>query len=310
VCRTFVPTVQVAAGAAYLFIGTLLATAGPETDAVKVNRVTAPVFPPLPGKVVGVLTADIQRSTAAEGRIGPPNAIGFVAGPGSYRWLYLRNQGKSDESESVTVPVGPEAEKKRFTNVRLTTVDDLKRLGEDAYALVVVEVNEGLGSPKGADSFVASTIRRIDGGDGYPFNVGREVANLRDRYQTNIKNRSSELAAALEKLAREVLGTRPMTGPRETETSTYVTWLADQNRLRIDFRTRVTDGAFGYGSGIEQGTGRAGAPADKRGARFGTLVGVEAGEAFEVSPTGKVERDTPLPLRTFTYEFPRPRSAR
>src|SRR5207302_1267600 len=46
-------------------------------------------FAPRPARVVGVLAAETQEVTTAEGRRGPADAFGFGRGGGSYLWVYV-----------------------------------------------------------------------------------------------------------------------------------------------------------------------------------------------------------------------------
>jgi hypothetical protein len=49
----------------------------------------------------------------------------------------------------------------------------------------------------------------------------------------------------------KALGDGKPTGPKETAEVMLVTWAAETERLRVTFRTTVTDGAYQFGNGAE-----------------------------------------------------------
>lgn len=272
---------------------------------------------PLPGTVIGVLVPDAQAVLALEGRTGPPDQLVFSCGGGSYRWMYVQVKANA-LIPRLDVPVGTKGEKKRFENLNLATPATLREFGIDGrYALVEVEVNGGLGAPAG-DSFVATSIRRLDGTRAFPRKLDEVIGDLQRRYQDQERERSRETDAALEKAGAAALKGKKPTGPRERIDIAFATWLPDSNRLRVHFRSTLTDGRFEYENGIniEFGVKRTFAinqavptyQANRlpNGLRNGTLYGVEFGTAYELSATGKVERTLPLPIESFQREVKSP----
>src|SRR5262249_40937431 len=86
----------------------------------------------------------------------------------------------------------------------------------------------------------------------------------------------------------------------------FVTWMPETERLRVHFRTIMTDGEYQYANGIKIDLGSAPAtmkagpgvtapPRLPNGLKYGKQFGVEFGLGFEGSKRGK--RKKPLPLR-------------
>src|SRR5262249_24392021 len=102
----------------------------------------------------------------------------------------------------------------------------------------------------------------------------------------------------------------------------HVSWLPETQTLRVHFRTKISDGAFQTGQGIERDQfplppikrGPADSPARPQpvieGIRFGTMYGIEFGVAYEVTPAGKVERTRLLPIEALQKELPPPPAIR
>jgi hypothetical protein len=280
----------------------------------------APRFAPMPGKVIGVFVTDVKDAMAAEGRTGPTDAVGFASGLGSYRWAYLPCKDTPDDADTISVRVGePPGKQIRFAEVCVATKPRLMKYGIAApYTLVELEVNDGLGSSDGDDKFKCSSLRLVEGTEEYSLRVAGVVSSLENQFKIYVKEQEDVITKAMKDLTTEVLGSRPLTGPRETSQHVYVTWLSDRDRperdcLHVEFRTRVADGDFKYGKGIEHGrfAGKTPAPEqEKRGSRYGTIVGVEFGMIYEISKTGKLQKSEAIPLRTFHREIPPPRMAR
>jgi hypothetical protein len=250
--------------------------------------------PALPGKTVGVLVSDAQGVMALSGRGGPADALCFSHNGGAYGWVYVAVKDKPLIG-ALELPVGQKGDKKqRFDNLSMANPATVKKWGvAEPYALVEVEVNGGLGCPAG-ESFVATSIKVLDGSAEYPLQVAKAIEDLRNRYRSYLKEQQKSIEAAMSQAAKNALKERAPTGPRETSEVLYVTWLPETKQLRVHFRTMITDGAYSYGRGIEplaDGAipGPARPPRD-RGVRFGTMFGVELGMAYEVSRTGAVER--------------------
>jgi hypothetical protein len=204
------------------------------------------------------------------------------------------------------------------------------------YALVEVQVNDGMGAPA-QEGFVATNMRRLDGTKDFPAKLPEIVADARKRQQQYQKDQQKAVDEALAEIQKTALKQRKLTGPRETKEHFYITWLPETEKYRLNFRTTVTDGAYEF---IEINRGRPvplplppppgpgkGAPPAvppanvQQGAalppppppppfpmkvRTGTTIGVEFGVAYEVSKAGKVERVLILPAQTFSQELPVP----
>lgn len=271
-------------------------------------------FLPLSGKVVGVLVGDAQAVLHREGRSGPPDALVFSRNNASYSWVYVPVRTKP-QFEFLNVPVGEKGEQvKRFDSLSLGTAMVLRPWGVTGpYSLVEVEVNDGLGSPAG-ESFVATQVKRLDGTAEYPMKVVDVMSQLRKQYQAYLEEQQKAIDVGMKKAQKAALGDRNPTGPRETSELLYVTWLSEGEQLRVCFRTRVNDGLYRYGKGIEpsgrdkaQQSSGAFPPSDQKGlVRFGTVFGVELGMSYEMSKTGAIKSSLALPLETFHTELPPP----
>ena len=185
---------------------------------------------PLPGKVIGIVIANATPELTTQGRKVPQDTIGFASGFGGYRLVYLpcaeNKEAKSgpDALDAVRLPVG-NGERKAFAHVCLGTRADLNRLGiRDPYALVEVDVNGGLGSSESADAFaVTGPLHRLDGTEAYPLEVSDKVHGLRRQYDKSLEEQKDAINRALDKVAHSALGSRPLSGPRETHQHIFVT---------------------------------------------------------------------------------------
>jgi hypothetical protein len=116
------------------------------------------------------------------------------------------------------------------------------------YALVEVEVNNGAGTPA-EEGFVATKMTRVDGTKEYPFNVTEVVGDVRKRYATWQTEQKDKLEEAMLEAQKKALKDRKPTGPRETQELVYMTWLPESKKLRINFRTTITDGEYKFTPG-------------------------------------------------------------
>jgi hypothetical protein len=254
---------------------------------------------PLPGLVVGALVGDVRSMIGQEGRSGPGDAFAFSVGGASYRWVYLPVADKPTVT-NLRVPTGKGDTVKVYPSLGMANPQTLKPLGIARFALVEVQVNDGLGSP--ADqSFVATRIRRLDGTREYPLEVPVVVADLTKRYQEHTTAQGKTIEEALLEAQKAALKDKKPTGPRETVEVVYVTWLPDVERLRVHFRTRITDGAY---QTVVRGVRKGPRPPQARGVRTGTSFGVEFGRGYEVDKQGKVVRTVTLPIQSFQRELP------
>ncbi|WP_439621932.1 hypothetical protein [Gemmata sp.] len=266
---------------------------------------------PLPGTAVGVLASDVAAAVAMDGRSGPPDALGFGRDGMSYRWVYLPAHG-NPLITNLTLPVGVKGDKKAvFPALNMANPKTAKAAGVGtAYALVEVEVNDGAGSPP-SEGFVATKVKVLDGTKEYPLDVAAAVERLKKTHREYADAQREAVDAGMEAARKKALGDGKPTGPQETAEVMVVTWVAETERLRVTFRTTVTDGAYQFGNGTEvrdppalpvlpaPGGAVPVPPARVEGARFGTSYGVEFGRAYEVSRSGELVRTRTLAVEGF-----------
>jgi hypothetical protein len=264
---------------------------------------------PLPATVIGVLVPDGQAVLANEGRSGPGNQICFAANGASYRWVCVqvdRNPGIG----TLNLPIGDGTKTRKFERLSIATPTTLKSHGVPfGFALVEVEVNEGLGSPA-VDSFVATRFKRLDGTDRFPLVVADVIADIRRRYDAHRKELQRSVDESMNQAATKHLGDRKLTGPRETEEVMFVTWQNANDSLRVLFRSRTTDGDYQYANGIKIELGmppvNPGSSVLPHGLRYGKQISAECGIVYEVSKSGRVERTIELPISSSMKELPPP----
>jgi hypothetical protein len=290
-------------------------------------------YEPLPGQAVGVLVANVRDVMANDDRSGPPDALGFSRGGGSYRWVYVPAEGKAILT-GLQVATGEKGGgRKLYPKLNMADPKTVKQweITMPAAVLVEVEVNDGLGAP--ADqSFVATKMKVVEGTREFPLKVADTLAAMRKRYEAYLKEQDRAIEEGMTKAQKEALKDQKPTGPREKSELVYLSWLPQTERLVVRFRLRITDGAYQYGGGAAPGpfplpvppgpprkedkqapapvpeTPRAPPPPPPRGmgARWGTSFGVELGVGYEVSKDGSVATIEVLPPETFKQVLPPP----
>jgi hypothetical protein len=308
--------------AALLLAGAWAMAADVEPDDIVKNRKAYIPFrkhDPFKGKVVALLVDDVKGYMSFDGRGGPADAMGLSVNNNSYRWIYVPTpEAATPLISGLTVEVGEKAggKRKMYPKLGMANPTLVKKWDINVpYSLVEVEVNDGEGSP-GGESFVATKMKRLDGSKAYPLDVTKTVKMLRERYATDSKGIAKRAEAAMAAEGKKVLKDRKVTGPRETATLEYMTWLTDRDTLRMAFRTKVTDGSYTY---IEGGRGPFPLPPPPKGGlrrppppppRFkiktGVTFGVEYGYAYEVDKDGKVTKRQELKPEAFSQELPVP----
>jgi hypothetical protein len=277
----------------------------------------------LKGKAIGVLVYDAQPVLSTEGRSGPADQLCFGCNGASYRWVYVPVVGNAQIS-NLKVPVGdkPNAQWQVYPSLDIARPKNVTPWGVTApYSLVEVEVNNGLGSPVN-DSFVATKIKVLDGTKEYPLRTTEVLKQLKDRYAAYKKEQAKAIEAALSEAQQKALKERKPTGPREQEDLMFVTWLPDQERLRVRFRTKVSDGAYSFvGGGVGpvdrpnplppgkvKGIQPPPPPPPPREfkVKVGTTYGVEFGVAYEVGKDGTLVGTAVLPFASFQQELQPP----
>jgi hypothetical protein len=311
--------------------GFVLAAPAPSetTETVKDRATFMPhqKYNPLPGKVIGVLVSDVAPFMSTDGRGGPPDAYAFSAGNASYRWLYVPKPEKK-LIDNLQVHIGEKGDKTRvYPALGMASAVEVKRWEITVpYSLVEFEVNDGDGAPA-EEGFVATKMKRIDDTKDFPLKVPDVVTDLRKRYQAHIKEHQKDLDDSLAEVQKTALGDKKLTGPRRTTEIFYITWLPESDHLRVAFRTTITDGAFTTVEGIGPGRGGPGGidpgffpgkdrpefnqglvafpppPPPRVKMTVGTEIGVEFGVAYEVNKSGKVDKVSVLPNKTFSNEI-------
>ena len=292
---------------------------------------------PFKGKMVGLLVSEVAGFMGYEGRSGPPDAMAFSVNGESYRWMYVPAKEKPLIT-NLQVEIGPVAgaKTKLYPALNMANAGEVARWDiKVPYALVEVEVNDGEGAPPG-EGFVATRMKRLDGGASYPLEVNKALAMLRARHEKDLQSQEKKIAASIEQTAQKVLKGEKLTGPRETKTVAYLTWLAKREVLRVAYRTTVSDGAFRF---VEGGGARprplpvplprpvppplpAPAPGAKPAAavplvffppppprfqvRVGTRIDAELGFAYEVDKNGRLIKTQTLPLQVTSEVLPLP----
>jgi len=258
-------------------------------------------YPALKGKSVGVLVGNpLDAIRAQEGGSGSADALVFSTAGGCYRWVYVPVKD-NPAINNLDVCVGEKGdEKKVFTSLDMANAKNTKQWGvQDSYVLVEMEVNDKLGSPRCDDNqgFVATKMRQLDGTPEFPLKVEEVVVDLRKRYKEHLADQEKTIAAVLAKACKDAIKDAKPNGPRQREETMYVTWLPDKECLVVRFRTTITDGAYTIaGRNIHHETG-------KVGSRVGTSFGIEFGQGYEVSKTGKTTRVLKLPIQSFTKKI-------
>jgi hypothetical protein len=273
----------------------------------------------LPGKVIGLLVADAQSIVMTEGRSGPPDSMGFARGLHSYRWVYVPTQDRPIIT-NLAVRVG-DGTVQTFPALNMANPKTVTPWGiMQPYSLVEVEVNSGLGSP--ADmSFVGTNFKVLDGTKDYPLKVTDVVTQLKKRYADWQAENAMALDKALADAQAAALKDKKPTGRRQRSELLYLTWLPQTERVRAQFVTKITDGAYTEMGGgakpfdppplppgrVKPVATTTAPPLDPRAARpfpikvkTGIAFGIDYGMAYEVDKEGKLVRIERLPVQAFT----------
>jgi hypothetical protein len=166
-------------------------------------------------------------------------------------------------------------------------------------------------------------MKRLDGGAKYKLDVNKALEMVRARHEKDLKNQEKKIAEAIEQTAKKVLKGEKLTGPRETKTVMYVTWIPAREVMRVAFRTTVSDGAFRFvegGGAMPRPLPLPLPPAAKPGGarplvffpppppprfqvRVGTAINAELGFAYEVNAQGGLIKMQRLPLEIKSQEL-------
>ncbi|MBX9678095.1 MAG: hypothetical protein K2X38_04965 [Gemmataceae bacterium] len=295
----------------------------------RVGYIPKAKYQPVPSRVVGVLVSDVVKVMGNEGRSGPPDAMAFSSGGGSYRWVYVPAiNGMPAIIQNLQVKVGAQGDQMRIypalNMANATTAKDLWGI-KGPFALVEVEVNDKLGAPAD-EGFVATKMTQIDGTRDYPIHATEAVEQGKKRYGQWRAMQQGSIDAALVKAQKDAIADQPVTGPRETNEMVHISWLPDVERLRVRFLTKITDGAYQHGGGVDLEARPVPLPAlpikggirprpqiapPQRipGFRWGTQFGVEFGVSYEFDKTGNLAKIQTLPIESFRNMLPPPPNA-
>jgi hypothetical protein len=285
----------------------------------------------LKGKVIGVVASEVAPFMGHEGRSGPPDAMAFSVNGESYRWMYVPAKDKAIIT-NLQVEIGEVAgaKTKTYPLLNMANASEVARWGiKVPYALVEVEVNDGEGAPPG-EGFVATNMKRLDAGAKYKLDVNKALEMVRARHEKDLKAQEKKITAGIEATAKKVLKDEKLTGPRETKSVMYLTWLPKRDVLRVAFWTTVSDGAFRFVEGgamprplplpVPPGkVGRAGGaramaffpppPPPRFQVRVGTAITAELGFAYEVDANGTLLKTQQLPIQVKSDELAPPPGA-
>ena len=279
-------------------------------------------YAPVKGTSVGILVSKVQDVMGRDGRSGPPDAMGFSTGGNSYRWVYWPVTEKPLIT-NLQVEVGLKGGKKKiYPSLSMANAPLVKAKGiDDAYALVEVKVNDGEGAPAG-EGFVATDMTRLDGSKKYPLKLPAVVEEVQKLYKKHVDGEKKAIETAMVGVQKKVLKDRKVTGPRESKEIMYLTWIPENERVRIAFITRITDGAYttikgGGGArplplpvvppgGAKRLAFRPPPPPRDFEIRIGVTFGVELGMAYEVDGKGKIVATEELPIKSFSQELAPP----
>ncbi len=225
-----------------LAAGVRPALADPATGVIKDRATFMPSrnYAALPGKAVGILL-DGKHVTALDHWSGPADLLVFSVGGHSYRKTYVPT-AENPQITNFSVPVGTEGKRETYPALAIASPRSVIPWGVTArYSLVEVEVNGGMGSPA-QDCFVATNFKVLDGTKAYPLKVADAIADVQKRYAERAAAKDIEKAMA--DAAKQALGDKSPTGPREKSDLMYVTWLPESATLQVRFRTKLSDGVY------------------------------------------------------------------
>ncbi len=267
---------------------------------------------PLPAKAIGILVAEPGKLLANEGRSGPPDHICFARGKVSYRWVYMVTEAPNPQISNLQVPTGLKGEVVQvYPSLAMANSEIAKSFGiVGKYVLVEAEVNQGLGSPA-VDAFVATKLKVVEGTREYPFKTAEVVARIQQVHAGWLAGQMPAAQRAVDGLALKIVPGGKLPGPSEKAELMSVSWLPDTERIRIQFRTKLSDGDYrmigaGGAAPIPGGPPRPAPPLIKA----GTTFGAEFGRCYEVSKTGAIVAFEVMPLETFVNVLPLPPAVR
>lgn len=212
---------------------------GPPRPSLLDDEIPYQLWPPLPGRQVGLLisggsrwgsNAGWMRQVYEEGRGAGRTTYLFVVDRQSPRALYFTaKQGEGyNFLPSWEVPL-PEGKTARYdAAMHYPGSGSALGLVEQAH-LVELEINDGRGTP-GTLHFVATEVAVLDGSDDYPIVSARALDDAAARWRAFADAQQGAIDDALRDAGR---------GEPQVAETFFVTWLEHDARLRAVFYRRV-----------------------------------------------------------------------
>ncbi len=277
----------------------IIATSLLTTATMAFAQVDKSGFEKLPRKVIGVLVFDNAELIARESRSGPPDAVVFVRDYRAFRWMYLPAPNDSD-ADDLPFRVLDDSKPVVFDDVRIATKSMLSKHDiVGPFNLVEVEVNGGRGSAP-EEGFVATSIRRLDGTPDFPFSIPELISLMKKELSSHAESQASNIQKEFNEVRDKVANGRQSSLPNESDVDIFVTWLADERRLRVELISKVMNGFYVQGEGASN-------PVAKKPTRAGTQFGVKGGVRIDVEMRENKRVTTAIPYKGFTRELQLPR---
>lgn len=189
-----------------------------------------------------------------------------------------------------------------YFNGSYAMLDD-KNIGQfgitKPYSLVEMNISPMSNTDK--NMIHVKDIRVLDKTPEFPVDVAKTIAAFQQDFeqyrQANIYKADSEIAA----LKMQVIPDSKLTGPREQQDYSYITWLAQEQVLQVKMVTHVTNGEYGYGWGMKT-------PPGSLAARYGTIIIADLEVDYEVLKSGKISKRILIPIHGYYYKIPPPPS--
>jgi len=265
------------------------------------------LYPATPGKAIGLL-GQFAEAMKEEGRYSSdPTTMAWGVNGTNYRWVYVVNPSLGGTDFNIipigTIPVGqPGYQERKYYNLETATPISLARWNvKSDYALVEAEVNDGDGSPQGADSFVATKVTQLDGTPSYPLDVAKTIRDLGDCADSYIRGSEAALLTQMEVARQAALGDKQPTGPQSQSQIQSPTWNAASETLELPVRYQRGNGQFSCGCGIEPPGG-----GHHCCALWGPAYGVKMSVVYRVDKTGKLVSAQASPIATYKRFIPPP----
>jgi hypothetical protein len=222
---------------------------------------------------------------------------------------------------NLQVPVGDKGEHAVYAALNMANPKSVLPWAiTQPYVLVEVEINGARGSPAG-DSFVATSMRVLEGSKEFPLKTADVVKQVQARYAEYLAKQQATIDKAMKDAGEKALKDKPATGPREKKDLMYLTWLPESSTLRVHFKTTISDGAYTVIKGggpppFPPKKGAVNAPVEPVAARpapikgfeikTGTTFGIEFGQAYILNKKGEVTGTEELPIESFSSQLNTP----